>query len=255
MKLAAKVIKQHKFDLKTRMGRFPKIKHWRLVRGDKVGVVGIPKLLGQTGTVIKVLRKQNRLIVDGVNLRKRFFKATPLQSGYAKLIPSPVHYSKLQLVDPITQKPTRAHFKFLESGEKVRVSVVSGAVIPKVDVGRQAVAAKKRLMNKLTDTPAEAVLAKTYAAPDLAAMRAKYSELYEAKLARKVREALEDAESEAKWQAVKSQLPPPSPRFDKAHLAKRKAGDPLPTPKEPVTAFIPVSHTAQPPPSSPSAPA
>lgn len=44
-----------------------------------------------------------------------------------------VHYSNVNLVDPVTGKPTRIGMRFLEDGTKVRVAKRSGAVIPRPD--------------------------------------------------------------------------------------------------------------------------
>jgi large subunit ribosomal protein L24 len=41
-----------------------------------------------------------------------------------------LHYSKVNLVDPATGKPTRVYRKILEDGTKVRVAKKSGAIIP-----------------------------------------------------------------------------------------------------------------------------
>ena len=43
-------------------------------------------------------------------------------------------YSYVNLVDPVTNQPTRISYSFLEDGTKVRVAKKSGAVIPRPDV-------------------------------------------------------------------------------------------------------------------------
>ena len=95
---------------------------WNIVTGDTVRVVQGPQE-GQQGTVLQVLRKQNRILVDGVNVRRR---AVPPQMdgtpGRMVNRPCTVHYSNVMLIDPTTGEPTKVSRRFLEDGTKVRVS-------------------------------------------------------------------------------------------------------------------------------------
>ena len=104
---------------------------WNIVSGDKVQVIQGPQT-GQQGTVLEVLRKANRIVIDGVNMRRRVVKprsdGTP---GKIVVKPCTVHYSNVMLVDPTTGLPTKISRRFLEDGTKVRVSKKSGQVIPK----------------------------------------------------------------------------------------------------------------------------
>ena len=45
-----------------------------------------------------------------------------------------MHASDVNLVDPVTGKPTRIKRKVLETGEKVRIAVKSGAIIPRPEI-------------------------------------------------------------------------------------------------------------------------
>lgn len=45
--------------------------------------------------------------------------------------PSPVHYSRVALIDPSDSKPCKIQWKFTEDGSRVRVSKRTGTVIPK----------------------------------------------------------------------------------------------------------------------------
>lgn len=137
------------------------IERWNIVRGDKVQVVtGDEK--GKVGVVKKVVRKKNALIVEGVNVRRRFVRANETRSGFIDKKESLVHYSNVQLVDPVTNQPTRVHRAFLEDGTKVRIANRSGAVVPKPDVLKQF---PPKRFNKLTDTEAAEVIAVTYTPP------------------------------------------------------------------------------------------
>lgn len=76
-------------------------------KGDTVLVIaGNDK--GKTGEVKRVLREQNRVLVDGVNLRWKHRK--PSQSnpkGERVQVEVPVHASNVMFVDPKTNQPTR----------------------------------------------------------------------------------------------------------------------------------------------------
>mgnify|MGYP000873893864 CR=1 FL=1 len=95
-------------------------------KGDTVKVIA-GKDKGATGKVIQVLREEQRVIVEGVNLVKRHVKATPQQQGGIVEKPAPLDLSKVMLLDPESGKPTRVRFE-VRDGEKVRVAK-SGAVI------------------------------------------------------------------------------------------------------------------------------
>ena len=78
------------------------IKKWNIVTGDTVQVVQGP-LAGQKGKITAVIRNKARVIIEGVNLRRRIVKAradgTP---GKIVTKPCSVHYSKVMLIDPST---------------------------------------------------------------------------------------------------------------------------------------------------------
>eukprot|EP01126_Amoeba_proteus_P008610 TRINITY_DN1322_c0_g1_i3.p1 TRINITY_DN1322_c0_g1~~TRINITY_DN1322_c0_g1_i3.p1 ORF type:complete len:115 (-),score=18.15 TRINITY_DN1322_c0_g1_i3:294-638(-) len=82
-----------------------KIKKWKIVSGDLVEV-SFGKDKGKQGTVLKVLRKKNKLVVKGVNITKRFvnkkFAKKQEEQGPFSFAESPIHYSRLALVDPST---------------------------------------------------------------------------------------------------------------------------------------------------------
>ena len=85
---------------------------------------------GKTGRVLKVLVKENRAIVEGVNMVSKSTKpsAKNPQGGIVKQEAS-LHVSKLNLIDPKSGKPTRISIKIKEDGSKVPVSKKSGEEI------------------------------------------------------------------------------------------------------------------------------
>jgi large subunit ribosomal protein L24 len=74
--------------------------------------------------------------VEGVNLGPKHVKGNSDRGLPGRMIQTEraVHYSRVNLVDPVTSQPTRVMRKILENGSKVRVSVKSGAVIPRPDI-------------------------------------------------------------------------------------------------------------------------
>ncbi len=90
---------------------------------------------GSTGKVLKVFPKQNRVIVEGVNLRKRHTKpnqANP-QGGIIEM-EAPIEASNVMLIDPKTNEPTKIGSKIIiddKTGKKkiVRVSKTSGEML------------------------------------------------------------------------------------------------------------------------------
>lgn len=97
-------------------------------KGDHV-VVTTGKDKGKGGEVLKVLRAENRAIVQGVNNIKRHQRQTPQQDGGIITREAPIHISNLALEDPKDGKPTRVGFKTLKDGRKVRFAKRSGEVI------------------------------------------------------------------------------------------------------------------------------
>lgn len=80
--------------------------------------------------VLKVFVKEERAIVEGVNLVSKSTKpsAKNPNGGIIKQ-EAPIHISNLALVDPKSGEPTRIGYKFTEDGKKIRVSKKSGEEI------------------------------------------------------------------------------------------------------------------------------
>ena len=109
---------------------------WSILRGDKVQVIGNHPERGKQGIVKVVLREKDRVIVEGVNLGSRQIKGDKDRGiqGRVAQVERSMHASNVNHVDPVTGKPTRIRKKILETGEKVRVSIKSGAIIPRPDI-------------------------------------------------------------------------------------------------------------------------
>ena len=80
----------------------------KIKSGDLVQVIsGADK--GKQGKVLKVIPKENRVIVEGVKVVTKHTKANPLTgaAGGIQKVEAPIHVSNVAIVDPETKKPTR----------------------------------------------------------------------------------------------------------------------------------------------------
>lgn len=137
MKLMRKLYKPRK-KLKPQLLEAAKKDKFNIVRGDKVAVIGNHPERGKQGIVEKVLRDRDRVIVEGVNMGPMRVKGNADRGvpGRVEQVPRAIHYSNVNLVDPMTGTPTRVSKKLLEDGTKVRVSKKSGAIIPRPEILR-----------------------------------------------------------------------------------------------------------------------
>jgi large subunit ribosomal protein L24 len=100
----------------------------KIKKGDKVVIItGRDK--GRTGEVIRVMPKESRALVRGVNMVTRHQKQSASEQGGLVRKESPIHLSNIAVADPSTGKPTRVTFKELADGRKVRVAKRSGETI------------------------------------------------------------------------------------------------------------------------------
>lgn len=102
----------------------PKLK---LKKGDKVLVIaGADK--GKTGNILQVIAEKNRVVVEGVNVRKKHTKPTNDNPGGINEITAPIHASNVMVVDPKSGEPTRLGRKDVD-GKLERYSKKSGEII------------------------------------------------------------------------------------------------------------------------------
>jgi large subunit ribosomal protein L24 len=99
----------------------------KIKKGDRV-VVLAGKDKGKQGAVLQVLPKDNRVVVEGVNMVSRHTKATQADpQGGIKQKEAALHVSNVAIADS-KGKPTRVGFK-IEGDKKVRVAKTTGEVI------------------------------------------------------------------------------------------------------------------------------
>ena len=101
----------------------------RIRKGDRVEVItGTDR--GKRGEVLVVMPKENRAVVQGVNIAKRHTKASGMgQPGGIIEKEATIHLSNIMLIDPKTDKPTRIGFRVLDNGTKARVARATGNLI------------------------------------------------------------------------------------------------------------------------------
>ncbi|WP_017603891.1 50S ribosomal protein L24 [Nocardiopsis alkaliphila] len=97
----------------------------KIKSGDEV-IVLAGKDKGATGKVVKTLPKDDRVIVEGVNLVKKHRKANPAGGEQGEVVTkeAPIHVSNVALA--VDGKATRVGYRFEEDGTKVRVSRRTG---------------------------------------------------------------------------------------------------------------------------------
>ncbi|MBV2361864.1 50S ribosomal protein L24 [Streptomonospora nanhaiensis] len=97
----------------------------KIKKDDEVIVIA-GKDKGATGKVIKALPREQRVVVEGVNLIKKHKRANPAsgQQGEVVTKEAPIHVSNVAIVED--GKPTRVGYRFDEDGTKVRISRRTG---------------------------------------------------------------------------------------------------------------------------------
>jgi large subunit ribosomal protein L24 len=100
----------------------------KIRKNDKVEVLaGRDK--GKQGTVL-VVRPDNRVVVEGINLVKKHVRPNPNKGETGGIVEreAPMDISNVALVNPVTGKGERVGIKVLDDGRKVRVFKKSGEV-------------------------------------------------------------------------------------------------------------------------------
>ena len=99
----------------------------KLKKGDRV-VVLAGRDKGKEGEILRVLPKENRAVVAGVNTVIRHTRQSQTSQGGRIPKEAPIDLSNVALIDPKDGGPTRVGFRF-EEGKKVRFAKKSGETI------------------------------------------------------------------------------------------------------------------------------
>jgi large subunit ribosomal protein L24 len=97
----------------------------RIRKGDRVIVI-TGKDKGKSGVVMEVRPREQRCLVEGLNIMKRHTKPRPPnEPGGVIERPAPIHLSNVALIDPKDGRATRIRLEEVD-GRTVRVSSRSG---------------------------------------------------------------------------------------------------------------------------------
>ncbi len=92
----------------------------KIIKGDKIKVV-YGKDKGREGKVEKVYKKQNKVLIEGINIYKKHVKKSEqTPKGGIVEMPRALDVSKIVIICPKCSKPTRISIK-REKGKKKRV--------------------------------------------------------------------------------------------------------------------------------------
>ena len=150
---------------------------WKIVKDDHVEVLS-GKYAKAQGQVLQVHRKKNMVTVKGVNLKFLTVDDEEMQRR-KKVVQKefPIHVSNVALIDPEQGRPTKVHWGYLEDGSKVRVSKLSGAILPKPE--RSDLKYINRTASKEPgdlDTAPNDVLERTYKGEDFVKVYGEFQE-------------------------------------------------------------------------------
>jgi len=99
-------------------------------KGDKVKVIS-GKDRGKEGTILEAFPKNDRVLVEGINMVKKHAKPSQENpQGGILDIEAPIHVSNVMPIDPKTGKPTRVGYE-VRDGKKVRIAKKSGEALDK----------------------------------------------------------------------------------------------------------------------------
>ncbi|MCG8324861.1 MAG: 50S ribosomal protein L24 [Thiotrichales bacterium] len=93
----------------------------KIRKGDEVAVL-TGKDKGKRGVVLNVLKDKDKVVVENINMVKRHTKGNPMQGVPGGIVEkeAPLDISNVAIWNPVTSKPDRVGFRFLEDGRKVR---------------------------------------------------------------------------------------------------------------------------------------
>ena len=78
---------------------------------------------GTTGKVLRVLREENKIVVQGINLAKKHVRQSRRNPGGGRInIEQPIHVSNVLPVNPKTSKGSKVRYEIGKDGSKMRVA-------------------------------------------------------------------------------------------------------------------------------------
>lgn len=102
----------------------------RIAKGDRVRVIR-GNHRDEQGTVLRVIRDRDLVVIEGVNMRKRHQRPTAANpEGGIITFEAPIHVSNVMLIDPASGEASRIRMRLEEGGVKERIAVKTGNPIP-----------------------------------------------------------------------------------------------------------------------------
>lgn len=93
----------------------------KLKKGDTVQIIS-GKDRGKSGKILKVFPKDERILVEGVALKKKHQRPKRAgQKGETVAMPSPIHISNAMIFCKNCNRGVRVGYQFLDGGSKVRI--------------------------------------------------------------------------------------------------------------------------------------
>lgn len=100
---------------------------FKIRKGDKV-VVTTGREKGKSGEVIEVIRSEDRVLVQGVNMVTKHVRASQASPGGIEKKEAPLHISNVAHIDPDSGKATRVGYE-IKDGVKTRIARASGKAV------------------------------------------------------------------------------------------------------------------------------
>jgi large subunit ribosomal protein L24 len=102
-----------------------------IAKGDRVRVIR-GNFRDAEGTVQRVLRDDGRVVVEGVNMRKKHQRPTQQEpEGGIISMEMPIDISNVMLIDPTSGEASRVRMRVEKDGTKERIAVKTGNPIPR----------------------------------------------------------------------------------------------------------------------------
>lgn len=134
---------------------------WKYYRGDTVEVLS-GKDAGKQGTVSQVIRARNWVLIENLNTHFRYVGKSGNYMGTYVPSEAPLLVNQVALVDPTDRQATEVEWRYTEEGERVRVSLRTGRIIPKPVFQRRDGIIPEQWTDGPKDTSVEDALERTY---------------------------------------------------------------------------------------------
>ncbi|XP_061462908.1 large ribosomal subunit protein uL24m [Rhineura floridana] len=134
---------------------------WKVFQGDTVQIL-TGKDVGKQGLVSQVIRERNWVVLQGLNVHYRYIGKSRNYPGTYIASEGPLLVKDVALIDPTDRKPTEVEWRYTEEGERVRVSLRTGRIIPKPVEEREDGIIPEQWTDGPKDTSVEDALEKTY---------------------------------------------------------------------------------------------